>query len=149
VLAILLAASAFLTTAQANEEEEGPDPTCAITRSTVIVRRFADLPAAIRDDVLRGGAIAEAGQPFIRSDVVRYRERGLPDRRFVMGGSSDGNWFVWFEHGGFARHYHVLGYHPVYSSGNERPDLLRAADFIGEPCEAINAFLRGVMTSLE
>jgi hypothetical protein len=121
-------------------------PSCAVTRATIFYERLADMPAEIRADVPRHGEIADAGQPYNEYDYSVGPE--LPHRRFILGGTSGGNWFVWLRHGGFDRHYHVLGYHPVYSHVNEPPHLRLAADFTGEPCVAINAFLNGVTTSL-
>jgi hypothetical protein len=136
----------FALAAGSPSEPKELEPTCSVARATVFVRRFADLPKAIRDDILRGGAIAEAGDKFTSTDAVT--DPSLPTRRFVLAGESQGSWFVWIDHGGFGRHYHVLGYMPVYEGKAQTPRPMLAADFIGEPCEAINAFFRGVMTNL-
>ena len=141
MLSLMLAASALIATAP----EEEAEPTCPADPSLILVRRLAELPSAVREDAKRDGAIAEAGQPFTPYDVIV--DRSLPHRRFVLAGTKAGRWFVWIDHGGFGRHYHVLGYHPVYSGFEKVPTLMRAANFIGAPCPAIDAFFRGVMTS--
>jgi hypothetical protein len=120
--------------------------TCAVTRATRFYERLADMPAEIRADVAQRGAIADAGQPYSATDLIL--DPDLPRRIFILGGTSDGNWFVWLHHGGFAPHDHVLGYSPVFSHVNEPPELHLAADFTGEPCVAINAFLGGATTNI-
>ncbi len=147
MLATLLAASTLFATAQGI----GGEQVCAIARSTVYVRRLMDLPEAIREEVLRHGEVAEAGQPFQESDDVIIQEGRppLPSRRFVLAGESNSDWFVWIDHGGFARHAHVYGFRPVFRGNAVTPELTLFADLEGEPCEAINAFLRGVWSSFE
>lgn len=147
MLSMLLAASALSATAPGREAWREPDPACAVTRATVFVRRFADLPREIREDLLRIGPIAEAGQAFAANEDEP--DPRLPARRFVIAGVSDLRWFVWIDHGGPSRHAHVRGYDPLYTSSNDTPTLVLVADFVGEPCEAINAFLRGVMSNLD
>jgi hypothetical protein len=140
LFSLILAASAWLA-AQADEEAA---PHCRFDRSLVLVRRFAEVPPAVREDILRDGAIAEAGQPFTPYDDIS--DPSLPVRRFVLAGTKAGQWFVWIDHGGFARHNHVLGYYPVSYGFEKRPRLMRAANFIGAPCAAIEAFFKGVIT---
>ncbi|MEA3038246.1 MAG: hypothetical protein QOE79_759 [Sphingomonadales bacterium] len=139
---MVFAIVAALALAAGAEPEE---PTCAVTRATIFVHHLAELPKEIRDDLVRGGRIADAGQPFTPYDVIT--DPSLPGRRFVLGGRSGESWFVWIDHGGMWRHYHVLGYSPVRGD-REPPTLMLSADFMGEPCEAINAFFHGVMTSV-
>lgn len=146
MLSMLLTALALQAAAPAQEAWRAPDATCAVTRATVFVRRFADLPREIREDLLRIGPVAEAGQPFAAGEDEAERP-GYPVRRFVIAGVSDSHWFVWIDHGGSSRHAHVRGYDPLYTSSNDTPTLILVADFVGEPCEAINAFLRGVMSN--
>jgi hypothetical protein len=141
----LLAALAMAAPASLATPVEPQEPSCAVTRAIVFVRHFAQLPREIRDDVLRDGTIADSGEPFTPYDVVT--DPSLPHRRFVLGGRSGGSWFVWIDHGGRARHYHVLGYSPVHGD-RDPPMLMRSADFMGEPCEAINAFFGSLMTSV-
>lgn len=126
--------------------EEPPPPECAVTFATRFYHRLADMPEEIRADLASHGPIADAGEPFEETDFIT--DASLPGRRFVLGGVSDGKWFVWVDHGGFVRHDDVFGYRPVYSKADEPPRLLRFAALQGEPCVAINAFLAGVQTPL-
>jgi hypothetical protein len=142
---VLRLLAALAMAAPASPAAEPEEPSCAVTRATVFVHHFAELPGEIRDDMLGDGRIADAGQPFTPNDA--FTDASLPHRRFVLGGRSGESWFVWIDHGGMGRHYHVLGYSPVHGDRGP-PTLMRSADFIGEPCEAINAFLHGVMTSV-
>src|SRR4051794_13801843 len=105
---MLLVAITVAAAQLAEPRPQPPAPHCAIARPATFYERLADMPAEIRADVAKHGAIADAGQPFNEYDFdVDPR---LPDRGFILGGSSGGNWFVWLRHGGFDRHDHVLGY---------------------------------------
>ena len=122
-----------------------PRPVCAVSRATVFYDKFADLPNEIQSDILKLGAIAEAGQPYNETDGII--DASLPMRRFNMAGRTNGDWFIWLTHGGLVRHEHVRGYQPLYA-GNKPPTLHLVADFTGEPCVAINAFVSGVRSNL-
>jgi hypothetical protein len=121
-------------------------PVCAVTRTTVFYDRLADILPEIQKDVLKRGAVAEAGRPFNRTDAIE--DASLPFRRFVRAGHSGNTWFVWLEHGGLAYHYDVFGYSPLYGDRGS-PKLVLSAEFSGEPCAAIKAILSGVGSSRE
>ena len=66
------------------------------------VRQVARLPAAVREELARrlSGGIADAGQPFQETDVVR--EPGLPRHRLVVAAVSGDHCIVHYESGGIA-----------------------------------------------
>jgi len=118
-------------------------PQCPVRYATRFVTHFADLPDQIQKDILKGGKIADPGQPFEAYDDIT--DPDLPRRRMVLAGHSGVKWFVWIDHGGFARHNDVFGFSQLW----EKADTFRwyrDADLQGDPCIAINAFLDGVST---
>ena len=122
----------------------GPvEPQCAIPFATQFVERFSDVPEDIRNDILRNGKVAERGQPFSESDAII--DPNLPRRRFMRAGRAGWHFFVWLDHGGFARHDDIVGYSLVQESVDHY-SWRRSAEFQGEPCIAINAFFSGVWT---
>ena len=121
----------------------GTAPQCPIRYATTLVSRFADLPDKIRSDILKDGKIADPDQPFEPYDSIS--DPDLPFRRLVMAGQSGVRWFVWIDHGGFNRHFDVIGFSQLW----EKRDTFRwyrSAELQGDPCIAINAFLDGVVT---
>lgn len=119
-------------------------PSCVTTVPTQFVERFADLPEAVRTDVLKDGKVAEHEEPFNSTDYNVDPNR--PFRRFVLGGHSGDKWFLWLTYGGFAPHEDVLGFVQLWETTTSF-EWRRSAEFRGAPCIAINAFLAGVRTS--
>jgi len=119
-------------------------PQCAVRYVTRMVAHFSDLPDQIQRDILKDGTIADAGQPFEPYDYIT--DASLPRRRFIAAGRSGTKWFVWIDHGGFARHDDVLGFSQVWQKADSF-QWYRTAELQGEPCIAINAFLDGVRTA--
>lgn len=140
----LLTPNSILTFALAATTLQGVQPPqCSVRYETIYVRQVADLPQQIQSDLLQGGAIADPDQPFEASDEIA--DPDLPTRRLMLAGRSRNGWFVWIDHGGYARHADVFGYRQLWS----RPDSFvwyRSAALQGDPCIAINAFLDGVST---
>jgi hypothetical protein len=124
---------------------EEATPQCGVRYATRYVSHFAGLPEQIQKDILSDGDIADVGQPFEPYDYII--DPNLPNRRMVMAGQSGVNWFVWIDHGGFSRHYDVIGYSQIWEKDNTY-SWYRTAELQGDPCIAINAILDGV-TSLE
>jgi hypothetical protein len=79
--------------------------------------KFSDLPVQVRDALLsktRGERFAEPRQKWNATDV---RDRSLPERRLIFAGTVDGNWFIYYEHGGRGKHVVVLS----QNAGGEAP----------------------------
>lgn len=119
--------------------------TCAVARATVFYDKLKDMPQPIQTMIRDAYPVAEASEPYNETDMIT---QDLPMRRFVLGGRSGDRWFVWLEHGGFAPHHHVLGYSNVYRYVDKPPEIRQSADFRGEPCVAINAFVAGISTTM-
>ena len=107
----------------------------------------------------RVGRIAGPGEAFNSSDDYVVGDM-TPDRRFLRGVQSGDYWFIWYEHGGFAFHRHVLAY-AIRFNGNSSlsgsriaPGRMKAWRRISRridrhPCVATDAILDGVFASEE
>ncbi|MFL9842488.1 hypothetical protein ABS767_16075 [Sphingomonas sp. ST-64] len=120
-----------------------PARNCPVRYATRYATSLGDLPAQVKADILKSGAIADTGEPFEGTDVILDRQ--LPRRQFVTAGSSNDRWFVVIDHGGFDRHIDVIGYIPLLGKSGSFT-WHRNAVLQGDPCIAINAFLDGVWT---
>jgi len=116
---------------------------CSVRHATKFVAHFSDLPDQIQIDLLKGGKIADVGQPFEEGDAII--DSNLPRRRLVLAGKSRNKWFVWIHHGGFSPHADVFGFSEVWEK-REEFRWYRSAALQGDPCVAINAFLDGIGT---
>jgi len=136
-------------------------PACRMRHRVRVLSRLEDLPASIQADFHnRVGRIAGPGEPFNSSDVYVMGDM-TPDRRFLRGVQSGDYWFIWYEHGGFAFHRHVLAYairfngtsslsgEPHRARPNERVETSLQANLTGDPCVATDAILDGVFASDE
>ena len=75
------------------------------------VARLADLsePLSRRVAQLIDQPIAEKGAPWNATDVI-IGDSNPPVRRFVIAGETRSRSFVVYEHGGIARHQHLLAF---------------------------------------
>ena len=123
--------------------------------------RLEDMPEPIQADFReRVGRVAAPDEAFNPGDVI-YTDDPTPERRFLRGLRSGDYWFVWYEHGGFAFHRHVLAYSiringNAYVSGEphraqpgDRVETTLAANLTGDPCIATDAILDGVFETEE
>lgn len=93
---------------QASGADGAPKPLDAATRAHLAAERFSEvrqvakLPGAVQEELARrlSGGIADAGQPFQETDVVR--EPGLPHHRLVVAAVSGDHCIVHYESGGIA-----------------------------------------------
>lgn len=135
-----LVASVALAAIQAGSQSA---PHCPVRYATRHVTSLADLPPQVKADILKSGPIADMGEAYEETDSII--DPNLPRRRFVSAGSSNHRWFVVIDHGGFNRHFDVIGYTQLLGKRNSFT-WHRSAVLQGDPCIAINAFLDGVWT---
>jgi len=133
-------ASVALVAIQAGSQ---PAPYCPVRYATRHVTSLAELPPQVKADILKSGAIADMGEPYEGTDSIT--DPNLPRRRFVSAGSSNHRWFVVIDHGGYDRHFDVIGYAQLWAK-RDSFTWHRSAVLQGDPCIAINAFLDGVWT---
>jgi hypothetical protein len=95
---------------------EKPKEVPPIAAADSKVMRFSQLPAPVRDTLMsatRDGKVpdnrlfADPGQKWNPSDVID-EDRTVPERRLIFAGTIDGNWFVYYEHGGRGKHEHLV-----------------------------------------
>ena len=94
------------------------------------IDRLADLPAPLVSSLARlvDQPIAERGAPWNATDVVGPGET-VPERRFMLAAVSKSRALVVYEHGGIARHQHLLAFE--LPDGKD-PKLVASAN-IGAP----------------
>ena len=92
-----------------------PDTTCRLVTPVTEVSSVAQLPPALTKLV---GPIADIGAPFNSTDAVN--DPSLPFRRLIRGGHRDDDWFLWYEHGGFAYFWQAVVAH-VGDDGTATP----------------------------
>jgi hypothetical protein len=92
------------------------------------IERLADLPAPLAAAVAKlvDQPIAERGASWNATDVVDPGDP-VPVRRFMLAAVSKTRLVVVYEHGGIARHQHVLVF------DNPEAPKLRGSAFIGAP----------------
>jgi hypothetical protein len=118
---------------------------CKLSYKLTWVHSISQLPLAIQNDLkLRGIILAGKDENFNSSDLLEQ----VPSRRFLKAGNLLNQWIIWYEHGGFGYHKHVVGYR-LRSRPNLEPSSTRNAQFIanyvGNQCAATNAILSGVL----
>lgn len=162
---ILATAMIFLMTPAAASQHfpsQATDwPACRLRHHVASFSRLEDMPQSVQADFRsRVGQVALPSEPFNPGDVY-YGGDPTPSRRFLRGVQSGDYWFVWYEHGGFGNHRHVLSYvvsfnGESYLSGaphrarpNERVETSLVANLTGDPCVATDAILDGVFPSEE
>ena len=117
------------------------------------------MPESIQADFRRRvGPVAAPDEPFNPGDVS-YGGDTTPSRRFLRGLRSGFYWFIWYEHGGFGLHRHVLTYSiMVNGSTYQGPDRIRPtpametrleSNLTGDPCRATDAVLDRVFEAAE
>jgi hypothetical protein len=125
--AILLSFSLLFSITQAADAAEPPTLSPADRKVLLETRNFrevhkkGDLPAAILNLCTDGGgAMAEPGQPFQVTDVIR--DATLPGRRLIWGAIGGDYYVVHYEIGGYA---HVFDYLvATMPKGGTRPTVL-------------------------
>jgi hypothetical protein len=73
-----------------------------------LMTHFHELPPAVRAKLLSvtgGQQFADPGQRWNATDVIVH---GIPERRLIFAGTVDGNWFIYYEHGGRGKHEHLV-----------------------------------------
>jgi hypothetical protein len=136
-------------------------PACSMRHQVTFISRLEDMPASIQAD-FRGriGDIAGPGEAFNSGDETVVGDT-TPTQRFLRGVQSGDYWFIWYEHGGFAFHRHVLAYairfngtaalsgEPRRARPNERVETSLEANLTGDTCVATDAILDSVFPSEE
>lgn len=94
------------------------------------VERLADLPAPVAKSLRKvvDQPMAERGAPWNATDVVGPGDP-VPTRRFMLGAVSSSRTLVVYEHGGIARHQHLL----VFETPSGKDPALAGSAFIGAP----------------
>jgi hypothetical protein len=72
-----------------------------------MVSSFSEVPADVRaalKDLCKGCTFADMGADWNPTDVIDNR----PTRRIKQAGYSETEWFVQYEHGGYAPHSHMV-----------------------------------------
>ena len=136
-------------------------PGCRMRHRVTFLSRLEAMPASIQADFRRRvGHVAGPNEAFNPGDVS-YLGDSTPERRFLRGVQSGDYWFIWYEHGGFAFHRHVLAYalrfngnsylsgRPHRAQPNERVETSLEANMTGDPCVATDSILDGVFASEE
>jgi len=103
----LFAVALVLTAGCAGAKPARPSPQpapagsdCALTHTSRDVLSLKKLPASIRAALIKtAGGMADRGAFFNATDVV---VKPAPFSRFIRAGHTQGTWYVWYEHGGFA-----------------------------------------------
>lgn len=72
-----------------------PNTACALTTPVQEVTSVSQLPPELAKLL---PPIADRGAPFNATDSVT--DPTLPFRRLIRAGHRDGDWFIWYEHGG-------------------------------------------------
>ena len=119
------------------------------------VMKFSELPAV--QEVLvttarntgsgKSGHFADPGQKWNSTDVIYEGNQSLPRRRLIFGGMVDGNWFVYYEHGGRGKHQHLVA---VSSNPSAPPSIfanMYASDGWTELSEIRSALKNRVLKS--
>ena len=113
--------------------------------ATATAFRLSELPPAIRSDLARlvEGEMADSGSVILQTDNRTAADARLPRVRFLQAMFVRHTWYVSFEVSMMAPY--TLGYARM---GSERSELerVRQLSFLGPPCEAIKAGMRGVAT---
>ena len=91
--------------------------------------RFAEPPS--------NPGIAERNAPYEATDFLRS---SLPMRRVIVTGRAGTQWFLWYEHGGYARHTHFV----LLAPGENDPQVLaNITTSVRHLCALTNAVLTG------
>lgn len=144
----------LLSGASAARAAEVPVPfaDCSIHHPATFFARLDAMPPAVQSALeARTGPLAEPGEAFDSTDARGSRDP-TPTRQFVGGIDSGAFRFVWYRHGGYGVHLHVVAfvarlvaYHtpgvPIAVASLEMRD--------GLGCVATDAILDGVLTSQE
>lgn len=147
-IAHLTAAAAFAVVPMQDNPAMPALGPCALPGMTT-VSSLADFPASLRAELTRfKDGFSDAGGPFNRDDVIDTPP--APQRRFLRGYGDGKRWILWYEHGGYGYHLHVVAAR-TDSRGEVRMDpFARFSGYTGsQMCEASKAYLAGVGTSTE
>ena len=115
--------------------------------ATATAYRLSELPPAIRRDLalMLKLEMADSGSVILQTDAPTEAEARLPQVRFLQAMFVRHTWYVSFEIS-MTRPY-TVGYNRAgggsSDTGLERD---RSVSFIGPPCEAIKAGIRGLRT---
>ena len=97
IVATWCAAAVATALATAIPGRAAPNTQCPLTTPVQEVYSVAQLPPELLKLL---PLIADIGAPFNSTDSVR--DPTLPFRRLIRAGNRGADWFVWYEHGGFA-----------------------------------------------
>lgn len=158
---VAILAGATIAPAQHFSSRPTDWPGCRLRHRVANISRLENMPASIQADFRgRVDSIAGPNEPFNPGDVS-YAGDSTPDRRFLRGVQSGDYWFIWYEHGGFGFHRHVLAYAIRFNGSSHLsgpPSRARPGDRIetslevnltGDPCVATDAILSGVYPGTE
>lgn len=151
---LTFAASAIFVCAPASAQYNANDHAkltpqeCGLPADTKYYEKLGDIPAdVLRDFKLRAGEIADLNQPYNSSDVTA--SDSPPQRRLKGAGLSQNTLFIWYERGGRATSFNVVGYwyNPDTPSSAKSFRRLSNSHFQGNPCGATLALIAGTMTA--
>lgn len=142
----LVAALAAYQAWQNGGRSPSPPLTCRLPRGVEQYPSLDALPAAMRQFLAPRFAeppsnpgIAERNAPYEATDFLRS---SLPMRRVIGTGRAGMQWFLWYEHGGYAPHTHFVLLAP--GSGESDPQVLaNVTTSTRRLCALTNAVLTG------
>lgn len=122
---------------------------CRSAVSSTSVNTLSELPGDAQAELRRffPEGFADAGFPFNPTDVVGGDTP--PQRRFLRAYEQEGDWIIWYEHGGRGYHLHALGLRQR-KSGRKVDGFARYTGNTAQHlCAATRAFFDGAMTSYD
>lgn len=148
---LVLALLAFsATSASTQSVATRPDiivPDCKFDEQPRIVRSLKDAPDIAAEFARQGLRVADVGEPFVPHDVVDS-SRDLPHRQFIRAYAFKDRTIVWYHHGGFGTHNHIVELRESRDAqaGPDSSPVLRltGARLTGNLCVATRALLDGV-----
>jgi hypothetical protein len=121
---------------------------CGFSQPARMITSLKDAPTIAA--AFKGAKLdmADAGEPYIPYDSEDEKSRGLPHRQFLRAYEFERRTVVWYYHGGFVTHVHVV------ELAKQLDDKGRVATVLGlrgnvnvsgPPCKATQALLDGVV----